>query len=200
MSMPEPQHRRASPCQDCPWRVDSKRAVWPVERFHDLRLELLRADADGNMACSFRVDPSHAGQANGDNPIICQGFLEFRRAQKMQVRLTRVRSEFSMFFDAASPLFPSFEAMADANGAGLFDWTSQLAPGDLVVHLKYGILKVLLEVARVQNGLIEACTEHGVYQFNNLGYEMQTVIDSRILPATPAVLQRLRDQLPKQPL
>ena len=90
--------------------------------------------------------------------------------------------------------------MADANGAGLFDWTSQLAPGDLVVYLKYGIPKEVLEVARVLNGAVEACIDHSVYRFNNLGYEIQTVIDSRILPATPAVLQRLRDQLPKQPL
>jgi Family of unknown function (DUF6283) len=188
MSMPEPQHRRIMPCHDCPWRVDSKRAVWSVEHFHDLRLGLLQPDLNG-MVC----------QSQSDDSSTCQGFLEFRKAQKMQVHLTRVRSEFGIF-NESSPLFPSFEAMADANSAGLFDWTSQLAPGDLVAYLKYGIPKEILEVARVQNGVIEACTEHSVYRFNNLGYEMQTVIDSRILPATPAALQRLRDQLPKQPL
>jgi hypothetical protein len=182
------------PCQNCPWCVDSKRAVWPVERFHDLRLELLQPDVNG-MACQ-----ANAAQSHSDDSSTCQGFLEFRNAQKMQVHLTRVRSEFGTFFNESSPLFPSFEAMADANAAGLFDWTSQLVPGDLVVYVKYGIPKVILEVARVLNGVVEACTEHSVYRFNNLGYEMQTVIDLRILPATPAVLQRLRNQLPKQPL
>ena len=182
MSMPEPQHRRTMPCDECPWRVDSKRAVWPVERFHDLRLGLLLPDANG-MVC----------QSHGGDSSTCHGFLEFRETRKIQVHPTRIRNE-------TLPLFPSFEAMADANGAGLFDWTSQLAPGDSVMYLKYTIPKVILEVARVHNGLIEACTEHSVYRFNNLGYEMQTVVDSRILPATPAALQRLREQLPKQPL
>jgi hypothetical protein len=144
------------------------------------------------------VCKSHGVESHSDDSSICQGFLEFRNAQKMQVRPTRVRSEFgTCFFET---LFPSFEAMADANGAGLFDWSSQLAPGDLVVYVKYGIPKVILEVGRVQNSVIEACTEHSVYRFNNLGYEMQTVVDSRILPATPVALQRLREQLPTQPL
>ena len=174
------QHRR-SVCHDCPWRVDSKRAVWPIERFHDLRLELLQPDATGTVC------ESNDGRSQDDSS--CQGFLGFR----LEVHLLRIHSE-------SSPLFPSFEAMADANGAGLFDWTSQLAPGDLVVYLRYGIPKEVLEVARVLNGAVEACIDHSVYRFNNLGYEIQTVIDSRILPATPAVLQRLRDQLPKQPL
>jgi hypothetical protein len=193
VSMPEPQHRRAVPCQACPWRVNSKRTIWPVERFHDLRFELLQPQATDNMAYQSKI-----GQVHGDGSGACQGLLEFRNASKLQLCLTGIRSESAAFNE--TPLFPSFEAMADANGAGLYEWTSQLATGDLVVYLKHGIPKAILEVARVLHGVIEACTDHNVYRFNNLGYEMQTVIDSRILPATPAMLRRLSDQLPKQPL
>lgn len=76
--------------------------------------------------------------------------------------------------------------MADANGAGLFDWTQQLEPGDAVMHFKYGLAKTVLEVTHVHDGIVQARANGMAYRFNCLGYELQTVIDSRILPATPA--------------
>ena len=81
--------------------------------------------------------------------------------------------------------------MADANGAGLFDWTQQLEPGDAVMHFKYGLAKTVLEVTHVHDGIVQARASGMAYRFNCLGYELQTVIDSRILPATPASLKRI---------
>jgi Family of unknown function (DUF6283) len=181
LSMPEPSQPQAV-CNDCPWRTDSKRGVWPVERFHDLRISLLPTTSNG-LGCPQ------------DAALACHGLLEFRNAQKIQTYLARMHSEFGPYFALPSKLFPSFEAMADANGAGLFDWTTQLQQGDQVLYFKYGLPKMLLEVARVHNGRVETCSDLGVYRFNALGFEMQTVIDSRILPATDATLKRFRERL-----
>ena len=79
--------------------------------------------------------------------------------------------------------------MADANGAGLYDWTKQLNAGDLVVHFLGGIAIGVLEVLSVRNGVVQASTKTLTYFFNALGYEMKCTSDSRILPATRATLE-----------
>jgi hypothetical protein len=174
MTMAEIPHRPA--CNDCPWRINSKRFVCSVERFHDLRLGMLQSI--GKMVCDH---------------ITCQGFLEVTKTQHVRVWLARIRGE-SDPVTQQPLLFPSFEAMADANGAGLFDWTTQLEPGDMVVHFKYGLARGVLEVTRNHDGIITARENGLIYRFNCLGYELQTVIDSRILPATTTTLHLLARQ------
>jgi Family of unknown function (DUF6283) len=204
--MTQSAHRIITPCQDCPWRVISKRGVWPVDHFHDLRTGLLQTGllqtgllqtglsqtTNGKMTCHHQPATNEANA--------CQGFLEVGRARQVQAWLARVHSNDGVFIGEHSLLFPSFEAMADANGAGLFDWTAQLKAGDRVVYFRYGIAKMLLEVARVQEGIVDACTTTERYRFNSLGYELQTVIDARILPATEATLNLLSERLPRQNL
>ena len=171
--MPELPHQPT--CRDCPWRVDSNRLVWPVEHFYDLRLEVL----EQNMQCQH---------FNEHATMTCQGFLEVTKTLHLRTWLARARGETNPGIAQGSPLFPSFEAMADANGAGLFDWTQHLEPGAAVVHFKYGLAKAVLEVTCVRDGIVQASANGITYRFNCLGYELQTVIDSRILPATSASL------------
>jgi hypothetical protein len=177
--MPELHHQPT--CRDCPWRVDSKRFVWPVEHFHDLRLEALQP-AHKIMRCQH---------FNEHATMTCQGFLEVSKTLHLRTWLARARGETMPALAERSQFFPSFEAMADANGAGLFDWTQQLEPGDAVVHFKYGLAKAVLEVVCVHDGIVDTSANGVMYRFNCLGYELQTVIDSRILPATPASLKRI---------
>jgi hypothetical protein len=176
-----PELHRQPTCRDCPWRVNSNRFIWPVEHFYDLRLEVLQP-AQQNMPCQ---------QFNEHATMTCQGFREVTKTLHLRTWLARARGETNPGIAQGSQLFPSFEAMADANGAGLFDWTHQLEPGDAVVHFKYGLAKTMLEVTRLHDGIVQASANGTTYRFNCLGYELQTVIDSRILPATPVSLKRI---------
>jgi Family of unknown function (DUF6283) len=167
---------RQPTCSDCPWRVNSKRFVWSVERFHDLRLGMMQT-VQKIMVCHHSKE------------MTCQGFLEVNKTLHLRVWLARARGETNPGTSEHTGFFPSFEAMADANGAGLFDWTQTLEPGDRVVHFKYGLARTVLEVRRVHDGVVDTCGNGTIYRFNCLGYELQTVIDSRILPATNATLK-----------
>ena len=173
--MTEPFPRQPA-CSDCPWRVNSKRFVWSVERFHDLRLGTIQT-----------VQTVRDKTICHNSNTTCQGFLEVSKTLHLRAWLARARGEINPGTSAAA-FFPSFEAMADANGAGLFDWTQRLEPGDRVVHFKYGLARAVLEV-RHADGIVDACANNVMYRFNCLGYELQTVIDSRILPATGATLK-----------
>jgi Family of unknown function (DUF6283) len=190
--MTQSAHRIITPCQDCPWRVNSKRGIWPADHFHDLRIGLLQTADGKSMTCHHQAI---TGETNA-----CQGFLEVSKARQVQAWLARVHGNDGVFIGEHSRLFPSFEAMADANCAGLFDWTAQLKTGDHIVYFRYGIAKMLLEVARVHEGIVDACTTTERCRFNSLGYELQTVIDARILPATPATVNLLSERLPRQNL
>jgi hypothetical protein len=159
--------------------VGSKRFVWSVERLHDLRIGMLQT-VHKIMVCH------HSNETQG---ITCQGFLEVSKTLHLRAWLARARGETNPGTPERAAFFPSFEAMADANGAGLFDWTQRLEPGDRVVHFKYGLARAVLEVRRVHDGIVDACGNSVMYRFNCLGYELLTVINSRILPATGATLK-----------
>jgi hypothetical protein len=90
--------------------------------------------------------------------------------------------------------FPSFEAMADANGAGLYDWTTQLNVGDLVMHFQSGVAAQVLEVMCVRNGIVSALANAATYRFNSLGYEIKSASDSRILLARRLTLESFVSQ------
>jgi hypothetical protein len=189
MTMAEISHRPVM-CHDCPWRVGSNRFAWQVERFHDLRIGMLQTVYGKVMICQH--SGQHSGQQSG---ITCQGFLEVTKTQHVRVWLARIHTE-SQPSTEQTLLFPSFEAMADANGAGLFDWIAQLEPGEKVVHFKYGLARDVLEVRRNHDGIVTAQSNGAHYRFNCLGYELQTVIDSRILPATASTLHLIAGHEP----
>jgi hypothetical protein len=170
------------PCQQCPWRLGSPRFSWPVERFNDLRLEQLtsrltskRAKALPSCLCSFV-------QHNGTGEPVELPCIEMRPTSKPLLMGSSTSSN--------DTFFASFEAMADANGAGLYDWTAQLTTGDLVVHFRCGVAIEVLEVMGVRNGFVQASAKNLISFFNALGYEMKCTSDSRILPATRATLER----------
>jgi hypothetical protein len=165
------------PCQHCPWRLGSPRFVWPVERFNDLRLERLtskRAKTVPSCLCSF----AHHN-----------GICETTAWPRIEMRPASTPFLIGSSTSLNDIFFPSFEAMADANGAGLYDWTAQLTPGDLVVHFLCGVAIEVLEVMGVRNGMVQASDKNVTYCFNALGYEMKCTSDSRILPATRATLE-----------
>jgi hypothetical protein len=69
-----------------------------------------------------------------------------------------------------------------------------LNSGDLVVHFQSGVAVGVLEVIGVRNGIVDAFTHTAMYRFNSLGYEMKSVSDSRILPATRLTLESFVSQ------
>ena len=166
-------------CQHCPWRLCNPRFTWPIERFHDLRLERLNAERPNAVVsclCSF---------------VPNNGICETAESPRVEMRPAHTSNPFNA--DANESFFPSFEAMTDANGAGLFDWTAQLNIGDLVVHFQSGMPTQVLEVMCIRNG-IGALANAAMYRFNSLGYEMKSASDSRILPATRLTLESFVSQ------
>ena len=164
------------PCRDCPWRLGSPRFAWPIECFNDLRLERLRSKKS-------KAAPS----------CFCSS-VHNKMCEPVESSAVEVRPSSTTFVLGSSgslneTFFLSFEAMADANGAGLYDWTAQLNGGDLVVHFLCGVALEVLEVTGVRNGIVQASAKDMNYRFNTLGYEMKCTSDSRILPATQATLE-----------
>ncbi len=184
------------PCQHCPWRLGSPRFVWPTERFNDLRLERLtskRATAV-SCVCSFEHHNGICESIAAHSPELHGPELhgpELHRPELPCVEMRPASTPLRLGSDATlhDTFFPSFEAMADANGAGLYDWTAQLAPGDLVVHFLSGAAIGVLEAKTVRNGFVQASAKNLIYFFNALGYETKCTSDSRILPATRATLE-----------
>ena len=166
-TIPEP------PCRDCPWRLVSPRFAWPIERFNDLRLERLTSK-----------------KSNALPPCFCPSGHN-KMCELSAVEMRPVTTTFALGSSGSlnEAFFLSFEAMADANGAGLYDWTAQLNGGDLVVHFLCGVAVEVLEVTGVRSGIVQASDKNMNYRFNTLGYEMKCTSDSRILPATRATLE-----------
>ena len=171
------------PCANCPWRVDNAGFDWTIERLHDFRLGMLQTIHGQTVPCDHHLEPTP----------ICAGFRQIGDTRHVRAWLARMRGEHTP--PDVSLLFASFEAMADVNGAGLFDWIAQLRHGDAVVHFKHGFARTMLEVHRSHVSVagmgVDAGTKGVSYRFNALGFELFTVIDSRILPATPATIKLL---------
>ncbi len=171
------------PCQHCPWHLRSPRFAWPIERFNDLRLERLKSDRPNTLVsclCSF---------------VQNNGICETAELPHVEMRPAHTSEPSKLIAGTNEYFFPSFEAMADANGAGLFDWTAQLNVGDLVVHFQFGVAVGVLEVLCMRNGIVSALANTVTYHFNSLGYEMKSVSDSRILPATRLTLESFVSQI-----
>ena len=164
------------PCQDCPWRLGSPRFAWPIERFNDLRLERLTSKKSKSAPFCF-CSCAH------------NKTCELVELPPVEMRPASTRLLLGPSASLNDIFFLSFEAMADANGAGLYDWTAQLNGGDLVVHFLCGVAVGVLEVTGVRNGIVQANAKNMTHRFNTLGYEMKCTLDSRILPATRATLE-----------
>ena len=174
------------PCQHCPWRLSSPRFAWPIERFNALRLERLsvdqRSSAQPNAVvclCSFVAN-------NGSGETV--------ELPRIEMRPARTSKSSTSMAGTNESFFPSFEAMADANGAGLFDWTSQLNVGDLVVHFQSGLVIGVLEVVSVCNGIVSTIGDTATCRFNSLGYEIKSASDSRILPTTRLTAESIKSR------
>jgi len=93
----------SSPCSECPWRTDVPVGKFPPERFRTLAR--CAEDMSGVLfAC-------HKSPEGGE--FACAGFLLQSGAHNLLVRLSR-----ELFTDlrSAHPLFPTYRAMAIANG------------------------------------------------------------------------------------
>lgn len=108
----------AQPCAECPWRLDQ-----PVGRFGPERYELLRVTvADENGGSAPLGAPLFACHKTVEGrEISCAGWLAVEGHGHVRVRLAVVQGHLDP--DALHPgegwpaLYPSFDAMAEANGA-----------------------------------------------------------------------------------
>lgn len=110
------------PCNDCPWRLDAPRGVWPADRFQ----ALFRSAQDDGLA-AFACHHSTA-----ERPVDCQGWVRVVGDSSIGVRLAIAKGRVTVaeLLDRTGPkLFRSFAAMLRANKVPLpprntFDWSA----------------------------------------------------------------------------
>lgn len=100
---------RREPCAECPWRKDSPRRAFPVEAYRH-----------SAHTCYDLAGTTFACHMSGtDKPTTCAGFILSRDARhNMNLRLRMSRGDFDFENVTASglKLYPSYRAMAVANG------------------------------------------------------------------------------------
>lgn len=96
-----------SPCPRCPWRKDAV-GQFPVEAF--------RHSAETARDMSTHIFACHA--AGTQTPMLCAGFLLSESADhNLAVRLRRIRQgKLEEVSACGVELFPTYRAMAEANG------------------------------------------------------------------------------------
>lgn len=96
-----------SPCPRCPWRKDAV-GQFPAEAFRH-SAETARDMSTHTFAC-------HA--AGAEHPLLCAGFLLSESADhNLAVRLRRIRQgKLEEVSSGGLDLFPTYRAMAEANG------------------------------------------------------------------------------------
>lgn len=91
-------------CDDCPWRVDAKIGAFPAEAFR--RSAVTAYDlSDHRFACHT---------SGKERPQTCVGFLLRGADHNMSVRMSPVDPE--TLDTGGAELYPSYRAMAEANG------------------------------------------------------------------------------------
>lgn len=98
---------RKKPCTTCPWRVDAV-GEFPAEAF--------RHSAPTAYDMAQRVFSCH--ESGAEKPATCAGFLLRNSANNLAVRIAEStgRIDLSKVSDGGAELFPSYRAMAIANG------------------------------------------------------------------------------------
>jgi hypothetical protein len=101
------------PCQECPWRLDSRIGEFPTEAY---RISANTAEdmASHTFACHM------AGKEHGST---CAGFLLRNADSNLSVRLAMFRGDYDprKINDGGAELFESYRAMAEANGVSADD-------------------------------------------------------------------------------
>jgi DNA-directed RNA polymerase subunit RPC12/RpoP len=95
-------HRKA-PCNGCPWRLDQT-GKFPAEAF--------RLSADTCYDASFRLFGCH--ESGPQKPATCAGFLIANSVHNLTARMRGVAGGTGCA--SPVPLYPSYRAMAIANG------------------------------------------------------------------------------------
>lgn len=98
---------RREPCPTCPWRVDAV-GEFPAEAF--------RQSARTAYDSAMQMFSCH--ESGAKKPATCAGFLLRNSANNLGARLAQSmgRLDLSQVSDAGIELFPSYRAMAIANG------------------------------------------------------------------------------------
>lgn len=94
------------PCAECPWRTDVAAGRFQAERF-----ALLASSAYDQ---SFTLFQCH--KTSDTRPVVCAGFILQGSAHNLSVRMAQGRGELTDVAAAGLPLFPTYRAMAIANG------------------------------------------------------------------------------------
>jgi len=94
------------PCPQCPWRMDLPTGVFPPEAF--------RVSAATAYDAAFEQFACH--MSGIEHPKTCAGFLLRNSVHNIGARLARSRETFAPVSDGGLPLYPSYRAMAVANG------------------------------------------------------------------------------------
>ena len=104
-----PPFAMSKPCPECPWRTDV-----PTGRFKPSRFSALKGSCEqGLHNPMFACHKSKLAEERA-----CAGFLLVEGQNNLQVRLAMIQGRLkpSDIADGGHPLYPSFEAMAVANG------------------------------------------------------------------------------------
>ena len=98
---------RKSPCAECPWRTDV-----PLGKFTPARFRALAPTAYDMARSIFACH-----MAKDAKPFACAGFLLRSARHNLTVRMAIAREAFKMdVVDGGHALFPTYRAMAIANG------------------------------------------------------------------------------------
>lgn len=99
---------RRTPCEECPWKVESPIGAFPAEAY--------RVSAPTSYDAAMSTFACH--MAGADSPATCAGFLCRHGDNNLGVRLslTRDRIDLSRVSDGGHELYDSYRDMAIANG------------------------------------------------------------------------------------
>jgi hypothetical protein len=99
---------RASPCEQCPWRMDVPTGVFPPKAYQ----------ASAPTAYDAALSTFACHMSGKDNPATCAGFLMRHGVHNLAVRLSRAedRIDLDNVSDGGLPLYPTYREMAIANG------------------------------------------------------------------------------------
>jgi len=94
-------------CGECPWRLDAPIGAFPAEAYRHSATTAYDM-APNTFACHM---------AGIDRPTTCAGFLLANSVHNLAVRLAAMTGRISFdAIEATADLYPSYRAMAEANG------------------------------------------------------------------------------------
>lgn len=114
---------RKKPCEQCPWRKDTRRGQFPAERYDQL------ADTTGSPGAEAGIGAPIFGchKSSEEEPMPCAGWLAAVGYESLTVRLAlsngSIRPEALEPGDDWPPLFESYEEMRAAQGGTGGTWS-----------------------------------------------------------------------------